>query len=99
LWARRFRLPTGSSATSKRLPRTLLLLPQYFQVPGHGFNATEEIRQVELLVGSVQIIVRQAETHHHAGDSEVAVEDAHARERPAPVTPARFVDNALRELT
>ena len=29
----------------------------------------------------------------------VAVEDAHARERPAPVTPARFVDNALRELT
>src|ERR1700690_4186102 len=54
-----------------------LILPgENLQVSGDGFDAAVEVRQVELLVRRVQIVVGESEAHHDAGDAEVAVEDA-----------------------
>ncbi len=53
------------------------------QVAGDGPDAAVEVWQVELLVGRVQIIVGKSEAHHHAGNSEIPVEDADDRDRAA----------------
>src|ERR1017187_2964457 len=65
-----------------------------FQVAGDGFDAAIEVRQVELLVGGVQVVVGESEAHHDAGDAEVAVEDADDGDGTA----AAYVDRLLAEL-
>src|SRR5207249_1900061 len=57
--------------------------PQNFQVARYSFDPSVEVRQVELLVGSVQIVVRKSEAHHDAGDAQVFVEHADDRDAPA----------------
>ena len=61
----------------------LQLFPENFQVPRHRFDPAVEIRQVEFLVGCVEVVVGKPEPHHDAGDAEVSVEHAHYRNRPA----------------
>src|SRR5436853_7826630 len=39
-----------------------------FEEQTDGLDAAVEIGDVELLVGSVQIVIWQAEAHHHAGN-------------------------------
>src|ERR1019366_1696271 len=80
--------PAGkASANRKTSLRVHMTFPslraQNFQVPRHGFDPAEEVRQVELLVGRVQVVVRQPEAHHDAGDAQVAVENSHDGNRPA----------------
>src|SRR5690606_11669408 len=45
-----------------------------FDKANHGVDTAPEIRQVKLLVGRVQVVVGQSETHQHAGDTQVLVE-------------------------
>ncbi len=42
-----------------------------------------EVFEIELFVGGVDVVVGQAEAHHHAGQAEVAVKVADDRNRPA----------------
>src|SRR5439155_18191912 len=49
---------------------------QQLEIPPHGLDAAVEIRQVELLVGSVEVVVRQAKAHHDYGNVQVIVEQS-----------------------
>ena len=40
------------------------LLLNFHQVPDHCLKALVEVRQVEALVGRMQIVIRQTEAHH-----------------------------------
>src|SRR5205823_9177892 len=57
--------------------------PQYLQVARYRFDSPEEIRQVELLVGRVKIVIRKSEAHHDAGYTQELVEDADNRDASA----------------
>ena len=48
-----------------------------------GFDAAIKIRDVELLVRRVQVIVWQAESHHYAGNLQVLLEVGDDGDRPA----------------
>src|SRR5271157_802394 len=52
----------------------LLPVPQYLEEPDDRLNPTIEVRDVELFVGSVQVVVGQAHAHHDAGNLQVFVE-------------------------
>src|SRR5260370_41783194 len=45
-----------------------LLAPQILEEQTDGLDAAMEVGNVELLVGSVQVVIRKAESHHHAGN-------------------------------
>jgi len=53
------------------------LLPQQLQIPSHRLDAAIKIGNVEFLVGSVQVIVWEAEAHHDAGYFQKALERSH----------------------
>jgi len=53
---------------SARLECGRLLASQILEEQTDGLDAAMEIGDVELLVGSVQVVVRKAESHHHAGN-------------------------------
>ena len=53
------------------------------QKPDQRFDSQLEVLQVKLLVGRVQVVVRQAEAHHHAGQAEMPVKVAHNGDRSA----------------
>ena len=51
----------ASGSQSLAFPTRALAIdlpPQYLQIPGDGFDPPIEVRQVELLIGRVQIVVR-----------------------------------------
>src|SRR5215469_11962305 len=50
------------------------------QEPDTGFDALEEIRQMELLVGPMDAIVRQTEAHQHHRDPECFLNQVHYRD-------------------
>src|SRR5205823_5333419 len=56
---------------------------QQFQVTRDRLDAPMEVRQMEFLIGRMQVVVRQAEPHHDAGNAEIPVEHADDRDRPA----------------
>jgi hypothetical protein len=47
---------------------------QLLEEAADGFDPVVEVGDVELLVGGVQVVVRQAETHHHAGNLQHVLE-------------------------
>src|SRR5499427_7517655 len=55
-------------------PRFLASLPQLLEESADSFDPTVEIRNVELLVGSVQIVVWEAEAHHDRWNFEDILE-------------------------
>src|SRR3954466_15573826 len=63
--ARKMRLRHDSAAARKGL------LTQLLHKPNDRFDPPIEIRNVELLIRGVQVIVRQSEAHHHARQVEV----------------------------
>ena len=54
---------------------------QPLQEEDDGFDPAVEVGDVELLVGGVQVIVGEAEAHHHAGDLQVLLEVGRSEER------------------
>src|SRR5579885_1850439 len=68
---------------SARLPGRHLRMrgscPEHLQIAPYRGDAVEEIRQVKFFIGSVQVVVWQSETHHHAGNAGILVEDADDR--------------------
>ena len=50
-----------------RIPATGSLA-QFFKQENDGLDPLVEVRDVELLIGCVQIVVGQTKTHHHRGD-------------------------------
>ena len=52
-----------SKTDCPRLP-----LSHFLKEPANGFNPVMEVWNVKLFVGSVQIVIGQAEAHHDAGD-------------------------------
>src|SRR2546425_1872964 len=54
-----------------------------FEEQTDGLDAAVEIWDVELLVGSVQIVIWQAEAHHHAGDLQHVLEIGYDGNRAA----------------
>ena len=54
----------------------LVSVCRFFQETHDRFDPQFEVLQVELLVGGVNVVVGQAEAHHHAGHAEMAVEVA-----------------------
>src|ERR1035437_9719950 len=76
--------PWDRQRISGKVSQKFMSVPcENLRVARHGFDATIEVRQVELLVGRMQVVVGESETHHDAGDAQVAVEDAHDRDGPA----------------
>src|SRR5579885_3534131 len=71
------------------------LAAEKFQVARDGFDAAEEIRQVEFLIGRVQVVVGQAEAHHDARNPESLIEDADDRNGPARADVNRFLAEDL----
>src|SRR5215472_2301935 len=67
------------------------LTAQQLEIPRYRFDAAVEVGKMELLIGGVEIIVRQSKAHHHARDAEVAVEDAHDRNGAARADVHRFL--------
>src|SRR5262245_21069839 len=57
------------------------LRPEMRSIGGHGFDSPEKIRQVQLLIGGVQVVVGQSESHHHARNTEIPVENSDDRDR------------------
>ena len=53
---------------SARIVCGRLFAPQFLEEQTDGLDAAMEVGDVELLVGSVQVVVRKAESHHHAGN-------------------------------
>ena len=47
-----------------------------FQKTHDRFDAQLEVFQVELFVGGVDVVVGEAEAHHHAGNAQIAVKIA-----------------------
>src|SRR5689334_19930918 len=74
---------SGFSITRSRRFRRLraippiFLLSQLLKEPDNALNPTIEVRDMELFVGSVQVVIGQAEAHHHAGDFEHVLEIGH----------------------
>src|SRR5271157_142117 len=52
----------------------LLPVPQYLEEPDDRLNPAIKVRDVELLVRRVQVVVGQAHAHHDAGNLQVLVE-------------------------
>src|ERR1700722_10686559 len=52
-----------------------------FEKQANRFNPTMKIWDMKLLVGCVEIVVRQAETHHHAGDFQGLLKIVHDGDR------------------
>src|ERR1035437_3738431 len=93
--SRRSGKPWDRQRISGKVRRKFMSVPcENLQVARHGFDAAIEVRQVELLVGRVQVVVGESETHHDAGDPQVAVEDADDGDGTA----AADVDRLLAEL-
>src|SRR5271169_3106402 len=53
------------------------LTADLLQESNQRHDAQLEVLQMVLLVGSVDVVVRQAKAHHHAGSAQVAVKVAH----------------------
>src|SRR5271165_908261 len=60
-----------------------LLLAQLLKEQTDRLDPAMEVRDVELLVGCVQVVVRQAEAHHHAGNLQLILEVSDDRDRAA----------------
>src|SRR5882724_8845823 len=60
-----------------------ILTPQILKEPDDALNPTIEVRDVELLIGRVQIVVGQAKAHHHARNFEYVLEIGHNGNGPA----------------
>src|SRR3954468_18452547 len=60
-----------------------MLSPQLLKKSADRLNAAMKVRDVELLVGSMQIVVRQSEAHHHAGDLQHVLKVGDDRNRAA----------------
>ena len=60
-----------------------MYLAELFEEPTDCFDSAVEIRDVELLVRGVQIVVGEAEAHHDAGNLQNILEVGHNRNRPA----------------
>src|SRR3974390_1632163 len=73
----RFSSSTTRIRINSQLSAGERLLPQQLQVARHGLDPAEEIRQVEFFVGGMQVVVRQAESHHDAGNAQALIEYAH----------------------
>src|SRR5258708_31538367 len=58
-------------------------LPQLLKEQTDRFNPAMEIRNVELLVRSMQIIVRKPEAHHYRWNLQHVLKIGHDRNRPA----------------
>src|SRR5258708_22044251 len=53
----------------------MTLLPdQFLEEPDDRLDPAIEIRDVELLIRSVQVVVGQAKAHHHAGNLQYVLE-------------------------
>ena len=61
----------------------MLLLSQLLKEPDDALNPAIEVRDVKLLVGSVQVVVGQAKAHHHAGNFEHVLKIGDDRNRSA----------------
>src|SRR5471030_1290238 len=69
---------------SRAIPRSPIpLLSQFLKKPDDALNPTIEVGDVKLFVGSVQVIVRQTEAHHHAWDFQHVLEIGHDGNRSA----------------
>jgi len=68
----------GGAQSRRSIPRAdpaiMQLLPELFKKQTDRFNPPVEVRDVELLVRGVQVIVGQAEAHHHAGNLQHVLE-------------------------
>ena len=51
-------------------------MARLLQEPDQGADAEFEVLQVELLIGSMDVVVGEAEAHHDAGQAEVTIEVA-----------------------
>src|SRR5512142_1280282 len=56
---------------------TRLLLPEDFEETADRFDAAVEVRDMKLLVGCVQIVVRQAHAHHYGRNVKHVIEIRH----------------------
>src|SRR5258708_36746859 len=63
----------GLRSTQARMP-VPQLRAQDFQVTGYCFDSAEEIWEMKLFVGGMQVVVGQAEAHHDAGNAQVLIE-------------------------
>src|SRR5215471_880465 len=61
-----FRSAVASLTPSRRL--------KLLEVPDNALDPAIEVRDVELLVGGVEVVVGQSETHHDAGNLEHVLE-------------------------
>src|ERR1700733_15597448 len=66
----------GAKRRSTNLPilRTSSSCAQQFKHANHRLNPAIKIRDVELLVGRVQVIVRQTEAHNHRGNIQMPLD-------------------------
>src|SRR5277367_1332682 len=64
-------------------PHECLLVSQLFEEQTDSLNPMMEVRNVKLLVGSVQVVIRQAKAHHHAGNFQALIEIVDDRDRAA----------------
>ena len=69
---------------------TSLLLSQLLEEAADGFDPVVEVRDVELLVGGVQVVVGKAEAHHHAGNLQHVLEVGDDGNRAAAADEDRF---------
>ena len=77
----RLAFPITRSLDHARSPD--LLFPEPLKEPDDRLNPAIKVGDVKFFVGSMQVVVRQAEAHHYAGQLQYVLKFGHNRNRAA----------------
>src|ERR1051326_2053025 len=75
--------PPKQSLSGAPLEFNQKLPAQFLEEQADGLDPAVEVRNVELLVGSVQVVIRQAEAHHHRWNLQHVLKIGHDWNRTA----------------
>src|ERR1700687_658346 len=79
----------GTAERRLSLREQILVLSELLEEAADGFDPAVEVRDMELLVGGMQVVVGEAEAHHHTGYLQNVLESGDDGDRAGGATAHR----------